>query len=159
MGSAVCWGWDFPGKSLEFESGFPQGFWEFPQEFGDSLCSHSLIFLWNSLGRADHGYPDFPGRQIPVLQQLAARGRAAVRHLRPQKPQTGGAGEGEIPKKPNSHGFEGIHSDFPWIFMVLQVFLGGSISKGGAVTVVEDRELRDQPEPCVIQVRIPTFFS
>ncbi|NXL71038.1 SBP1 oxidase, partial [Leptocoma aspasia] len=40
--------------------------------------------------------------------------------------------------------------------LVGQVFLGGSISKGGAVTVVEDRELRDQPEPCVIQgKRIP----
>lgn len=46
------------------------------------------------------------------------------------------------------HGFNGF-----------QVFLGGSISKGGAVTVVEDRELRDQPEPCVIQVKIPKFFS
>ncbi|XP_074385786.1 methanethiol oxidase isoform X1 [Zonotrichia albicollis] len=40
--------------------------------------------------------------------------------------------------------------------LVGQVFLGGSISKGGAVTVVEDRELQDQPEPCVIQgKRIP----
>ncbi|NXP65043.1 SBP1 oxidase, partial [Chloropsis cyanopogon] len=40
--------------------------------------------------------------------------------------------------------------------LVGQVFLGGSISKGGAVTVVEDRELRDQPEPCVVQgKRIP----
>ncbi|NXY12248.1 SBP1 oxidase, partial [Pteruthius melanotis] len=35
--------------------------------------------------------------------------------------------------------------------LVGQVFLGGSISKGGAVTVLEDRELREQPEPCVIQ--------
>ncbi|NXM10729.1 SBP1 oxidase, partial [Ploceus nigricollis] len=40
--------------------------------------------------------------------------------------------------------------------LVGQVFLGGSISKGGPVTVVEDQELRDQPEPCVIQgKRIP----
>ncbi|NWI35557.1 SBP1 oxidase, partial [Picathartes gymnocephalus] len=35
--------------------------------------------------------------------------------------------------------------------LVGQVFLGGSISKGGAVTVLEDQELQDQPEPCVIQ--------
>nr|XP_041577117.1 methanethiol oxidase isoform X3 [Taeniopygia guttata] len=35
--------------------------------------------------------------------------------------------------------------------LVGQVFVGGSISKGGAVTVLEDQELQDQPEPCVIQ--------
>ncbi|XP_058716350.1 methanethiol oxidase-like isoform X1 [Poecile atricapillus] len=37
--------------------------------------------------------------------------------------------------------------------LVGQVFLGGSICKGGAVTVLEDRELREQPEPFVIQGR------
>ncbi|OWK49706.1 Selenium-binding protein 1 [Lonchura striata] len=36
--------------------------------------------------------------------------------------------------------------------LVGQVFVGGSISKGGAVTVLEDQELQDQPEPCVIQM-------
>lgn len=36
----------------------------------------------------------------------------------------------------------------PW----LQVFLGGSIIKGGPVTVVEDKELQCQPEPFVIKV-------
>ncbi|KFV76582.1 Selenium-binding protein 1-A, partial [Dryobates pubescens] len=35
--------------------------------------------------------------------------------------------------------------------LVGQVFLGGSITKGGAVTVVEDKELQCQPEPFVIQ--------
>ncbi|NWV04882.1 SBP1 oxidase, partial [Ptilonorhynchus violaceus] len=35
--------------------------------------------------------------------------------------------------------------------LVGQVFLGGSISKGGPVTVLEDRELQAQPEPLVIQ--------
>ncbi|KAM7028816.1 methanethiol oxidase-like isoform 2-T3 [Acridotheres tristis] len=40
--------------------------------------------------------------------------------------------------------------------LVGQVFLGGSICKGGAVTVLEDQELQEQPEPCVIQgKRIP----
>lgn len=40
---------------------------------------------------------------------------------------------------------------FPW----LQVFLGGSITKGGPVTVVEDKELQCQPEPFVIKVSFP----
>ncbi|XP_010008234.1 PREDICTED: selenium-binding protein 1-A-like [Nestor notabilis] len=35
--------------------------------------------------------------------------------------------------------------------LVGQVFLGGSITKGGPVTVVEDKELQCQPEPFVIQ--------
>ncbi|NWT12436.1 SBP1 oxidase, partial [Vireo altiloquus] len=35
--------------------------------------------------------------------------------------------------------------------LVGQVFLGGSICKGGAVTVLEDQELQEQPEPCVVQ--------
>ncbi|NXC04619.1 SBP1 oxidase, partial [Orthonyx spaldingii] len=35
--------------------------------------------------------------------------------------------------------------------LVGQVFLGGSLCKGGPVTVLEDRELREQPEPFVIQ--------
>ncbi|PKU30436.1 selenium-binding protein 1-a-like [Limosa lapponica baueri] len=36
--------------------------------------------------------------------------------------------------------------------LVGQVFLGGSIAKGGPVTVVEDKELQCQPEPFVIRV-------
>ncbi|XP_055648232.1 methanethiol oxidase-like isoform X3 [Falco peregrinus] len=40
--------------------------------------------------------------------------------------------------------------------LVGQVFLGGSITKGGPVTVVEDKELQCQPEPLVIKgKRIP----
>ncbi|NWU88293.1 SBP1A oxidase, partial [Onychorhynchus coronatus] len=35
--------------------------------------------------------------------------------------------------------------------LVGQVFLGGSISRGGPVTVLEDKELQCQPEPFVIQ--------
>ncbi|NXK43284.1 SBP1A oxidase, partial [Piprites chloris] len=35
--------------------------------------------------------------------------------------------------------------------LVGQVFLGGSISRGGPVTVLEDKELQCQPEPLVIQ--------
>ncbi|NXM78682.1 SBP1 oxidase, partial [Serilophus lunatus] len=35
--------------------------------------------------------------------------------------------------------------------LVGQVFVGGSISKGGPVTVLEDKELQEQPEPFVIQ--------
>ncbi|NXX46052.1 SBP1 oxidase, partial [Tricholaema leucomelas] len=35
--------------------------------------------------------------------------------------------------------------------LVGQVFLGGSITRGGAVTVLEDKELQCQPEPLVIQ--------
>ncbi|NXM35562.1 SBP1A oxidase, partial [Oxyruncus cristatus] len=35
--------------------------------------------------------------------------------------------------------------------LVGQVFLGGSISRGGPVTVLEDQELQCQPEPFVIQ--------
>ncbi|XP_078526811.1 methanethiol oxidase-like [Lissotriton helveticus] len=35
--------------------------------------------------------------------------------------------------------------------MVGQVFLGGSIVKGGPVTVVKDQELKSQPEPLVIK--------
>ncbi|NWR95897.1 SBP1 oxidase, partial [Furnarius figulus] len=37
--------------------------------------------------------------------------------------------------------------------LVGQVFLGGSITKGGTVTVLEDQELQAQPEPFVIQGR------
>ncbi|KAF1586781.1 Methanethiol oxidase, partial [Eudyptes moseleyi] len=40
--------------------------------------------------------------------------------------------------------------------LVGQVFLGGSITKGGPVTVVEDKELQCQPEPFVIKgKRVP----
>lgn len=35
------------------------------------------------------------------------------------------------------------------------MFLGGSITKGGPVTVLEDKELQCQPEPFVIQVSFP----
>ncbi|OPJ90592.1 selenium-binding protein 1 [Patagioenas fasciata monilis] len=35
--------------------------------------------------------------------------------------------------------------------LVGQVFVGGSITKGGPVTVLEDKELQCQPEPFVIQ--------
>ncbi|XP_027488767.1 methanethiol oxidase-like, partial [Corapipo altera] len=35
--------------------------------------------------------------------------------------------------------------------LVGQVFLGGSIARGGPVTVLEDKELQCQPEPFVIQ--------
>lgn len=35
-----------------------------------------------------------------------------------------------------------------------QLFLGGSIVKGGPVQVLEDQELKSQPEPLVVKVRI-----
>lgn len=34
-----------------------------------------------------------------------------------------------------------------------QLFLGGSIVKGGPVQVLEDQELKCQPEPLVVKVR------
>ncbi|XP_064614982.1 methanethiol oxidase-like isoform X2 [Liolophura sinensis] len=37
--------------------------------------------------------------------------------------------------------------------LVGQIFLGGSIVKGGGVRVTEDKELKEQPEPLVIQGR------
>jgi len=40
---------------------------------------------------------------------------------------------------------------------LLQVFVGGSISKGGPVVVLKDEELQSQPEPFVIQVS-PTWL-
>uniref|UniRef100_A0A8D2PK65 Methanethiol oxidase n=1 Tax=Zosterops lateralis melanops TaxID=1220523 RepID=A0A8D2PK65_ZOSLA len=44
--------------------------------------------------------------------------------------------------------------------LVGQVFVGGSITRGGPVTVCEDQELQSQPEPLVIQVgpgMVPKF--
>lgn len=35
----------------------------------------------------------------------------------------------------------------------IQLFLGGSIVKGGPVQVLEDQELKSQPEPLVVKVR------
>lgn len=35
-----------------------------------------------------------------------------------------------------------------------QLFLGGSIVKGGPVQVLEDQELKSQPEPLVVKVRM-----
>lgn len=35
-----------------------------------------------------------------------------------------------------------------------QLFLGGSIVKGGPVKVLEDQELTAQPEPLVVKVRV-----
>lgn len=40
---------------------------------------------------------------------------------------------------------------------LLQVFVGGSISKGGPVVVLRDEELQSQPEPFVIQVSTLLF--
>ncbi|NWW10311.1 SBP1 oxidase, partial [Oreocharis arfaki] len=48
-------------------------------------------------------------------------------------------------------GFPGFFLGIGRAFGVLQVFVGGSISKGGPVRVCEDEELQSQPEPFVIQ--------
>ena len=42
--------------------------------------------------------------------------------------------------------------DFSWFLLIqicilFQLFLGGSITKGGAVKVTEDKELKEQPAP------------
>lgn len=34
---------------------------------------------------------------------------------------------------------------------IAQIFVGGSISKGGPVKVIEDSELEDQPEPLIVK--------
>ena len=39
------------------------------------------------------------------------------------------------------------------LYLPTQLFLGGSIVKGGPVQVLEDRELKCQPEPLVVKVR------
>lgn len=39
-------------------------------------------------------------------------------------------------------------------YLPTQLFLGGSIVKGGPVQVLEDQELKSQPEPLVVKVRI-----
>lgn len=40
------------------------------------------------------------------------------------------------------------------LYLPAQLFLGGSIVKGGPVQVLEDQELKSQPEPLVVKVRI-----
>ena len=40
------------------------------------------------------------------------------------------------------------------LHLPIQIFLGGSIVKGGPVQVLEDQELTCQPEPLVVKVRL-----
>lgn len=49
----------------------------------------------------------------------------------------------------------GTEANGSFCTVVLQLFLGGSIVKGGPVQVLEDQELKSQPEPLVVKVRIP----
>lgn len=47
------------------------------------------------------------------------------------------------------------------LHLPIQLFLGGSIVKGGPVQVLEDQELKSQPEPLVVKVRAspPTCWT
>ena len=40
------------------------------------------------------------------------------------------------------------------LYLPIQIFLGGSSVKGGPVQVLEDQELKCQPEPLVVKVRL-----
>lgn len=132
--------------------------------------------IWGLLGFSLLPFPDFPlefpweGLITDILISLDDRFlyfsnwiHGDVRQYDisdPKNPKLVGQVREKFPKNPIPAALKGfIQISHGFFSMVFQVFVGGSISKGGAVTVLEDQELQDQPEPCVIQVKIPKHSS